>query len=180
LSKTSQIYLITGASGAGKTTLVDALKARKHSIIPESGRIIVKEELARHGSALPWLDSIAFGERLVKHTLESLYAQKGNTLPIFADRSLIDNLAWFESIKTKPPKPLIEALAKWPYCEPIFVLHPWEEIYVQDEIRNKSFSQALDEFHAIILQLNILGWEMIEVPKLPLSQRVNFIEDHIA
>lgn len=180
MTNKSSIYLITGASGAGKTTLIDALCARGHPIIKESGRIIVEEEIRLAGEALPWKNGLAFGEKLVDHTIASLAKWSDVTCPIFSDRGLIDNLAWFNSLKATPPKKLIDAITAHPYKEPIFILPPWEDIYVQDEVRNKSFDQALVEYEAIVTELEKLGWHSIIIPKTTVLDRVKFIESHIA
>ncbi len=174
------IYLITGASGAGKTSLINAISERNYSIIKESGRIIVEEQLRTSGTALPWKDGLAFGEKLVDHTITSMkkYKEHGNV--VFSDRGLVDNIAWFNSLKVNPPQKLINAIKARPYREPIFVLAPWQEIYVQDEIRNKSFNQALDEYDAIMTELANLGWETIQVPKTSIHSRVEFIENYIS
>lgn len=178
MNNKAQIYLITGASGAGKTTLINALSERNYPIIEESGRIIVQQELNNDGDVLPWKDGIAFGRRLVEHTLKALNNTR-HSGPIFSDRGLVDNIAWFAALETQPPRALTDALARCPYHEPIFVMHPWKEIYAQDQIRNKRFDQALREFDDIMQQLNILGWPYIEVPQLSVHERVAFIESYI-
>lgn len=98
---------------------------------------------------------------------------------VFSDRGLVDNIAWFSSLKSTPPQKLIDAINTQPYREPIFVLPPWQEIYVQDEIRNKSFNQALNEYDDIMRELEKLEWETIIVPKTNVLDRVKFIESHI-
>jgi len=176
---TSQVYLITGASGAGKTTLVNALSARGHAVIEESGRQIVEQQNAVNGDALPWKDGLAFGQRLVDHTLASLARRTDQRTPIFSDRGLVDNLAWFISLGKAPPPKLLNALAQRPYADPVFLLHPWENIYVRDAVRNKGFEQAVEEFNAITAQLDRLGWPVVEVPQYSVEDRISFIERHI-
>lgn len=56
-------FIVTGGPGAGKTSLLAELARRGFQTIPESGRAIIREEMARGGDALPWSDRIAYAER---------------------------------------------------------------------------------------------------------------------
>lgn len=173
------IYLITGASGAGKSSLIRALSHDGYPTIEESGRIIVENEIRTGGQALPWKDAIAFGDKLVKHTLNSLQLHQNIAQPIFADRGLVDNLAWYKGINTSPPIDLLNAIEARPYSDPIFVLPPWQDIYIQDDIRNKSFDQALIEYGHIIYVLEELGWQTVEIAKVSIAERMAIILSHI-
>ena len=57
--------VISGCSGGGKSTLLEALRERGYAVVEEPGRRIVREELASNGSALPWIDAAAFARRTV-------------------------------------------------------------------------------------------------------------------
>lgn len=46
-------FVVTGGPGAGKTSLITELARRGFHTIPESGRAIIREEVARGGDALP-------------------------------------------------------------------------------------------------------------------------------
>ena len=58
-----RFVVISGCSSGGKSTLLAALKTRGYAVVEEPGRRIVREELAAGGSALPWVDHIAFARR---------------------------------------------------------------------------------------------------------------------
>jgi predicted ATPase len=63
-------YLITGCSGGGKSSLIDALSVYGYTVVPEAGRLIVQEQLAIGGKILPWLDMTSFVRRLSQGSIE--------------------------------------------------------------------------------------------------------------
>lgn len=50
------LFVISGCSGGGKSTLLSELERRGFSTVAEPGRAIVKEQLCSGGTALPWED----------------------------------------------------------------------------------------------------------------------------
>ncbi len=48
-----QFFVVTGGPGAGKTSLIEEFARRGFHTIPESGRAIIREEMASGGGALP-------------------------------------------------------------------------------------------------------------------------------
>jgi hypothetical protein len=65
-SNVDRFVVISGCSSGGKSTLIAELGKRGHAVVDEPGRRIVKEELASGGSALPWLDGVAFARRAMR------------------------------------------------------------------------------------------------------------------
>ena len=64
-----RFVVISGCSGGGKSTLLRELARRGHPVVDEPGRRIVKEELEGKGSALPWVNGVAFARRAVELAL---------------------------------------------------------------------------------------------------------------
>ena len=64
-----RFVVISGCSGGGKSTLLMELAGRGHPVVDEPGRRIVKEELEGKGSALPWVNGVAFARRAVELAL---------------------------------------------------------------------------------------------------------------
>ena len=56
---TDHLFVVTGGSGAGKTSLITVLARRGFHMIPESSRAIIREEMARGGDAFLWADRIS-------------------------------------------------------------------------------------------------------------------------
>ena len=88
--------VISGCSGGGKSTLLAELARRGHRVVDEPGRRIVADEMDRGGSALPWVDPVAFARRAVDLARADREAVRGMSGWAFFDRGLID-AAWLLS-----------------------------------------------------------------------------------
>ncbi|PID68155.1 MAG: hypothetical protein CR968_03115, partial [Flavobacteriia bacterium] len=57
-----QRYIITGAPGSGKSSLLEALKLRGYHCFDEVSRLIIKEQQQINGQLLPWDDLAGFAQ----------------------------------------------------------------------------------------------------------------------
>jgi len=94
--------VISGCSSGGKSTLIAELAKRRYAVVDEPGRRIVKEELARGGSALPWVDRVAFARRAIAIALTDRAVAGSLDGWVFFDRGLIDAAAALEHMTGKP------------------------------------------------------------------------------
>src|SRR5690606_12657530 len=62
----------------------------------------------------------------------------------------------------------------------IFILPPWEDIYVTDAERKQTWQEALETFESMKNDYEKYGYEVIEVRRLTLAERVQFIEKNIS
>ena len=53
-----RFLVVTGVPGSGKTSLITELARRGLHTIPESGRAIIREEMAHGGDALPCVNAV--------------------------------------------------------------------------------------------------------------------------
>lgn len=49
-------HIITGGPGSDKTSIIEALRARRHVCVEEVGRQIIREQRVIGGNALHWGD----------------------------------------------------------------------------------------------------------------------------
>ena len=91
-SSVDRFVVISGCSSGGKSTLIAELGKRGYAVVDEPGRRIVKEALARGGSALPWIDGVAFARRAIAIALADRAASGSSDGWVFFDRGLIDPL----------------------------------------------------------------------------------------
>ena len=62
----------------------------------------------------------------------------------------------------------------------IFILPPWEEIYVSDDARYENYEQAKLIYNHLTETYQSYGYELIEVPKDSVDNRILFILDKIS
>ena len=98
---------------------------------------------------------------------------------VFIDRGIPDVLAYMHYIGDSYPATFDSACREHLYSK-IFILPPWEEIYISDEARYENFEQAkLINTHLIETYHNY-GYESIEPPKATMDNRILFILDKIS
>jgi predicted ATPase len=164
---------ISGCSSGGKSTLLAELRRRGFATIDEPGRRIVAEELERSGTALPWVDAVAFLRRAIDVSL----ADRADADPfarwVFFDRGLIDAAAALEHLTGEP---VIESLGRvYRYNKRVFLAPPWSEIYTLDQERRHDFAEAVAEYDRLIAVYPALGYDIQVLPKVNVAERANWI-----
>lgn len=174
-------FVITGASGAGKSTLIDALAAEGYATVPEAGRQIVAEQLRSQGTALPWLDRVAFMQLLFERSIAA-FDQTGNPVDqtVFFDRSFIEAIAYGSMIGHPAPQAMLRAAAARQFDAPVFVCPPWREIFSTDDERRHDFEFAARDYQANVSAYRAAGYELVEIPRVSIQERVAFIIAHLA
>ncbi|MDF1608328.1 AAA family ATPase [Hoeflea sp. YIM 152468] len=173
-------FVITGASGSGKSTLVDALAASGYATVAEVGRQIVAEQMASHGTALPWRDKAAFMDLLFVRSI-ARFDQTGEAADeiVFFDRSFIEAIAYGTVIGRAPAPAMLQAAALRRFETPAFVCPPWRAIFANDRERRHDFEFACKEYEANVAAYVAAGYDLIEVPPAPVSDRVSFIRHRL-
>jgi predicted ATPase len=173
ISSVDRFVVISGCSSGGKSTLIAELGKRGHAVVEEPGRRIVKEELASGGSALPWVDRIAFARCAITMALADRAAAGSLDGWVFFDRGLIDAVAALEHMTGKP---VLTALGQANrYHRRVFLAPPWPEIYETDPERRHGFDVALAEYSRLLETYPSLGYEVLILPKVGVSERANFV-----
>lgn len=145
------------------------------STIPEAGRLIVREQLAIGGNTQPSLDMDRFIDRLAADSINQFDGTNGINCTVFFDRGFIEPLAYWRSRDPQAFLALSDRIGSRRYCDPVFVAPPWPEIFVTDHERQHSFSEAVEEYRTICETLGYLGYQQIEIPKLPVVNRAEFV-----
>ncbi len=67
------------------------------------------------------------------------------------------------------------------YNQKVFVTPPWEEIYCNDSERKQTFDEAALTYNHIVeaYAYSKYGYELIEIPKTDVKNRVEFILQHV-
>jgi predicted ATPase len=168
-----RFVVISGCSSGGKSALLGKLAQRGHATVEEPGRRIVKEELERAGSALPWVDKAAFARRaiaLARADYEAALALPGW---VFFDRGLIDAAAALQHLTGEPI--LATLAADHQYHRRVFLAPPWPEIYVTDAERRHGFDAALAEYSRLLEVYPALGYQIVVLPKTGVAERADHV-----
>ena len=170
-------FVITGAPGTGKTSILNHLKIRGYNCIDEISREIISEQIAIDGQILPWINLSAFSERVFK-LRESQLINSKNTLS-FYDRGIVDIDAYMKLDNIEIPKHIEESIKKNRYNTEVFYTPIWEEIYINDEERKESIDQAKKIEKEILSSYTFYDYKLIKVPKGSIEERANFILSYI-
>lgn len=166
----NQKYIITGAPGTGKTSLINELLKRGISCSKEISREIILEQLANKGDILPWKNLKQFSERVASDRKEQYNNAPNNKLHFF-DRSVIDVIAYMKIANLD-----YSSISKdIDYNKMVFYTPVWKEIYIQDNERKETFEQAIEIENSLLNTYKELGYSLIKIPKLTIKERVSFI-----
>lgn len=166
--------VFTGGPGSGKTSVLEFLFKMGYPVAPEVGRKVIQAQMALQGSALPWLDKIAFRDEMVLQEINN-YQNYGNTGMTFYDRSMIDAYGYSQLEHIPISDQLLAKCAELNYCRHVFTFPPWEEIYENDAERKQSFTKAVETYHQMLSAYLTFGYNLIEVPKVSVEERAKFI-----
>lgn len=166
--------VLTGAPGTGKTTIIKALKKQGHSCSEEISRAIITQQLSSGGDALPWKNLTAFSEQVMA-LRKAQYLNAPAATTHFFDRSIIDVIAYLQHDGLAINNDIMEMVKKFPYNTAVFYTPIWEDIYVTDTERKEDINSAIQVEHSLISCYKSFGYTLIEVPKLSVAERVDFI-----
>lgn len=175
-----EIVVIIGGPGSGKTSIIDELIKKGHICYPEVSREVTLEARIQGIEQLFLEKPLLFSELL----LEGRKKQHADALQeesriVFLDRGIPDVLAYMHYIGDSYPVTFDDACKEYRYTK-IFFLPPWEEIYSPDEERYENWEQAkLIADHLVETYTNY-GYNLIEVPKDTVDNRILFILGHLS
>jgi predicted ATPase len=172
--------VLTGCSGGGKSSLLAELGRRLYPIFEEPGRQIVKEQLYVGGDGLPWRNIEKFVELTVSRSMHNMILAARAGRMSFFDRGIVDQLGGLEHAKLPVPDYLAEAARRFRYNRIVFAVPPWPEIFRNDAERRHSFADAAASYAPLLEAYRRLGYEIVEVPRLALEARADFILARLA
>jgi predicted ATPase len=167
-------YVITGGPGAGKTSLLTALGQRNFACSPEISRQLIEENSATGSRCLPWIDLPCFAERAFERMIAS-YNEAAEQQITFFDRGIPDIIAYLRVAGLEPDERTGRTWQHYPYATTIFLLPPWEQIYIRDDARWQTFEEAATIYHHIATIYRSSGYSVQELPKCPVQQRADLI-----
>lgn len=174
----NRFIVISGCSGGGKSTLIEALRQRGHAVVAEAGRRVVRAEMATGGSALPWRDMEAFCRRAIALALDD--RERAATLPgpVFFDRGIVDVAAAMQRVSGLP---VLEDLGRrHRYADPVLMAPPWPELFRSDPERQHDFAAARAEYVLLRRAYSDLSYRLLTLPRCPVDDRADWLERRLA
>ena len=172
-------YVLTGGSGTGKSSIIAALIARGYCCVEEVGRQIVRQQIEHGGDATPWQNHAKLRDLIFEAEVDVFKAMLGKNETVFFDRGLPEPIGYSLQKNIPFPPHFHEIALTHRYNATVFVTPPWQEIYKTDDERQYSFAEAVQDYESSVDSYLRYGYQLIEVPRLPVTERADFIIAHI-
>lgn len=174
--------VITGGPGTGKSSVIRELETTGYRCFHEVIRSMTSEAkqngnpMAFKTNPLAFVpDPYGFNTFLLKCRVgQFLEASALKESLVFFDRGIPDVLAYMDFFGQAYGSEFRKACEEHRYDQ-VFLLHPWEEIYISDNERLESFEEAVQIHGCLLSAYRNLGYEPISVPEGPVSVRANHI-----
>ena len=174
-----EIIVIIGGPGTGKTTIIEGLIAIGYCCYPEVSREVTLEAKKQGIEQLFLENPLLFSELLLEGRKKQFEnANQETETIVFLDRGIPDVLAYMHYIGDSYPAHFDTCCKEHIYSK-IFILPPWEEIYVSDDERYENYEQAKLIYNHLTETYQHYGYNLIEVPKGTLEARIGYILEQV-
>jgi predicted ATPase len=148
--------------------------------MPEAGRAIIQDQLAIGGAALPWANKTAFAELMLCWDLRSYREAQPLQGPVLFDKGIPDVMGYLLLSKLPVPAHIEKAADTFRYNNRVFLAPPWPEIFTQDNERKQNEEEAIATYNMMKEVYTHLGYQICQLPKTTVQERVQFMLANIA
>jgi predicted ATPase len=167
-------FILTGAMGSGKSTVLKELQKQKLTCVDEPARKILEEQRDIHGKGTPDQDPQLFTYLLLSRSISQYESMQTASSPVVFDRGIPDKVGYANFFKMNA-QPFMNASHQYRYNKHVFFLPAWKDIYKNDGERKMTFKQS-DAFGNKIQEIYTeLGYDLIEVPEGSPAFRAEFV-----
>ncbi|MEO8665046.1 MAG: AAA family ATPase [Ignavibacteria bacterium] len=170
--------ILTGAMGAGKSTVIKKLRELNVSCVDEPARQILEEQRLIKGNGVPEADPELFIELMLSRTTYQYKSLARNSGMVFFDRGMPDFIGYAD-LSNVNNKIYYNASKEYRFNKHVFLFSGWESIYTTDEERKMNFDLANEFGKKIKLIYENCGYITIDVPFGETADRIEFILNKI-
>lgn len=161
-------FVLTGAPGAGKTTLITALRRRGLNCVDEVARRVIQVQAQIRGVDLRLSDPGLVVELMLQGDMAN-YLAADPQAPTLFDRGVVDAVG----IPRLPHH--AAAVARFRYAPVVFAAPPWEAIYRPDAERTQTFAEAIESHDRVTAAYRAADYEIVPLPLADLEARADFV-----
>lgn len=172
-------FVLTGAPGSGKTTVLSALEGLGMAVVDEPARQILAEQRSIGGLGVPERDAGLFTQLLLSRSLYQHRHHSESRGPVLFDRGLPDVIG-YARLFGKPVEAATAAAHRYRYNRAAFLVPALAEIYRCDDERRMNFEAARAFGETIRGAYEALGYDIVELPRTSPDARARFILEQIA
>ena len=171
-------FVLTGAMGAGKSAVLERLRAAGQRCVDDPARQILKEQRSIGGQGVPEVDAVLFNQLMLSRAIHVYVGNAQAPGAIVFDRGIPDLVA-YAGLFGISAAVYERAAATYRYNATAFYFAGWREIYAVDDERKMDYESAGGFGENAARAYERLGYRTGEVPRIPLDERVRFILDVI-
>lgn len=168
-------HIFTGGPGAGKTTVLESLRARDYACVDETARQVLRQQAEIGGNATHDGDRAKYRDLMLELGIRDYHAVAQTTTPVFFDRGIPELSGYGNAPGEADPVALTNAIAEFRYNPNVFLFPAWEDIYVHDDLRKHTFAHAVEVADTVRKAYQRHGYTVIEVPRASVENRVGFV-----
>lgn len=173
------IFVLTGAPGAGKTTLMSRLKERGVVCMGEPAREIISVQRSIGGAGVFEKNAPLFVELILSRAIAQYESVGSGEGVVVFDRGVADVIAYADLCSYEVAHGWVAA-RQYRANRKVFFAPCWREIYVNDSERKMTYGAAVKMGDNIRRIYASLGYELIDLPLLSVQDRVDFVCDNLA
>jgi len=160
--------------------LLEAARAKGWAVGREAARAVIQVQTAIDGPALQWRDPARFAELMLDRDIQTHEQLLATGNVALCDRGIPDLVAYGRIMGLIETDHFRRAAELYRYNRLAFFAPPWRDIYADDAERIEGWEHAQRIYGPLREAYSEMGYEIVELPKAPVEERLRYVVDMIA